>query len=156
MPTPPAPLFDPVAAVAHLRASDARLAAVIDRAGPYAPNRTRAKSLFEALLRAIVYQQLHGKAAETILGRVEAVLKAQGKAQGKKLTPHAATALATDEALRGAGLSRNKLLALRDLHAKCLDGTVPTPREAAALDDEALIARLTQVRGIGRGRSRCS
>ena len=102
-----------------------------------------ARSLFEALLRSIVYQQLHGKAAATIHGRVLALLAGHGGP-----TPEA-TGLATDSALRGAGLSRNKLLAIRDLAAKCQGGTVPTLRDAGKLSDEELIARLTEVRGIG-------
>jgi len=135
--------FDPEEALRHLRAADPSLAALIDRHGPFVLEPSRAKSLFEALLRSIVYQQLHGKAAATILGRVLAQLKARGGAL------HEAIAKCSDEELRQAGLSRNKLLAVRDLHAKCLDGTVPTLREAREIGDEELIARLTQVRGIG-------
>jgi 3-methyladenine DNA glycosylase/8-oxoguanine DNA glycosylase len=95
------------------------------------------------LLQSIVYQQLHAKAAGTILGRVEAVLAAHGGTTPEALlrTP--------GEALRGAGLSRNKLLSVRDLAAKCLDGTVPSAREARRLGDAALLDRLTAVRGIG-------
>jgi len=135
--------FDPAAAVAHLRASDETLAALIDRVGPFAPELKPAASLFEALLRSIVYQQLHGKAAATIHGRVLAVLDQHGGP-----TPEAATR-ATDAALRGAGLSGNKLRAIRDLAARCLDGTVPTLRGAHRLGDDELVARLTEVRGIG-------
>jgi len=137
--------FDPEEALRHLRAGDPLLAALIDRHGPFAMEPTRAKSLFEALLRSIVYQQLHGKAAASILARVLARLKARGRS----LQLHEAIAQCSDEELRQAGLSRNKLLAVRDLHAKCLDGTVPTLREAREIADEELIARLTQVRGIG-------
>jgi 3-methyladenine DNA glycosylase/8-oxoguanine DNA glycosylase len=135
--------FDPAAAVAHLRASDGTLAALIDRVGPFTPELKPAASLFEALLRSIVYQQLHGKAAATIHGRVLAVLDQHGGP-----TPEAATR-ATDAALRGAGLSGNKLRAIRDLAAKCVDGTVPTLRETHRLGDDELVARLTGVRGIG-------
>ena len=135
--------FAPEEALRHLRAADPLLAALIDRHGPFAPEPTRAKSLFEALLRSIVHQQLHGKAAATIHGRVLARLKARGGALPEAL------AQCSDDELREAGLSRNKLLAVRDLHAKCLDGTVPTLREAREIGDEELIARLTQVRGIG-------
>ncbi|HEY8967085.1 MAG TPA: hypothetical protein VIM58_11605 [Candidatus Methylacidiphilales bacterium] len=137
------PLFDPAAAVAHLRAADPKLAAVIDRAGPYAPARGPAKDLFEALLRAIVYQQLNGRAAEAIHGRVLAVMKK------KHARLHDALALCSDDELRAAGLSRGKLAAIRDLHAKTADGTVPSEKEARALGDEALVERLTQIRGIG-------
>ena len=135
--------FDPAAALAHLRASDARLAALIDRIGPFEMELNSADSLFEALLRSIVYQQLHGKAAATIHGRVLTELTRHGGT-----TPEA-LAQATDSALRGAGLSGNKLLAVRDLAAKCREGTVPSLRESRRLRDEDLVARLTEVRGIG-------
>ncbi|MBI2497626.1 MAG: DNA-3-methyladenine glycosylase 2 family protein [Opitutae bacterium] len=135
--------FDPAAAVAHLRANDPTLAALIDRVGPFALELVPAASLFEALLRSIIYQQLHGKAAATIHGRVLAGLARHGGP-----VPAALGGL-SDTALRGAGLSRNKLLAVRDLAAKCLDGTVPSLRAAARLGDDELVARLTEVRGIG-------
>lgn len=135
--------FDAAAALAHLRENDPTLAALIDRIGPFALELKAAKSLFEAMLRSIVYQQLHGKAAATIHARVLAVL-----AQHGGTTPDA-LAKASDASLRGAGLSANKLLAVRDLALKCRQGTVPSLREAHALTDEELVARLTEVRGIG-------
>jgi 3-methyladenine DNA glycosylase/8-oxoguanine DNA glycosylase len=135
--------FDPSAAVAHLRAGDAALAALIDRVGPFALELQPAKSLFEALLRSIVYQQLHGKAAATIHGRVLAGLEKHGG------PVPAALGKMSDTELRAAGLSRNKLLAVRDLAAKCLEGTVPSLAGAAKLADAELVARLTEVRGIG-------
>lgn len=139
----PKPGYDPAAALAHLRAADADLGALIDRIGPFALELTAAGSLFEALLRSIVYQQLHGKAAATIHGRVLAELRKHGGT-----TPEALIQ-ASDPALRGAGLSRNKLLAVRDLAAKCRAGTVPSLKAAARLGDDELVARLTEVRGIG-------
>ena len=135
--------FDPAAALAHLRTGDAELAALIDRIGPFALELSPARSLFEALLRSIIYQQLHAKAAGNIHGRVLAELSRHGGP-----TP-AALARVTDAALRGAGLSRNKLLAVRDLARKCREGTVPSLRAAAKLGDDELVARLTEVRGIG-------
>lgn len=135
--------YEAAAAIAHLRAADPVLGAVIDQVGAYALELHRADSLFAALLRSIVYQQLHGKAAATIHGRVLKVLAAHGGP-----TPEA-LAHASDEELRAAGLSRGKLAAVRDLAAKCRDGTVPTLNEAHALEDDALIVRLTCVRGIG-------
>jgi len=135
--------FDPVEAVAHLRASDAVLGALIDRVGPLALELKSADSLFEAMLRSIVYQQLHAKAAATILGRVHVELARHGGASPEAL------ARTSDAALRGAGLSANKLLAVRDLAAKCLEGMVPSLKEARKLGDDELITRLTTVRGIG-------
>jgi DNA-3-methyladenine glycosylase II len=136
-------LFDPSAAVSHLSSADAELAALIKRVGPYALQMVATTSLFEAMLRSIVYQQLHGKAAASILARVRAELERHGG-----VTAEAATR-ASDELLRAAGLSRNKLLAIRDLAARCLDGTVPTFVEARELGDDELVERLTTVRGIG-------
>ena len=135
--------YDPSAAQAHLRTRDPVLGALMDRAGPFTLQPSPARSLFEALLRSIIYQQLHGKAAATILGRVRTQLAARGG-----ITP-AALSATSDEVLRAAGLSRGKLAALRDLAAKCEAGVVPTLRAAQKLDDEELIARLTEVRGIG-------
>jgi 3-methyladenine DNA glycosylase/8-oxoguanine DNA glycosylase len=140
---PPKLRYKPAAALAHLRASDAALGALIDRLGPFALKLKPADSLFEALLRSIVYQQLHGKAAATIHARVRVELEKHGGP-----TPVALTR-ATDAALRGAGLSGNKLLAVRDLAAKCLEGTVPSLAEAHDLADDELVTRLTAVRGIG-------
>ncbi len=135
--------FDPAAALAHLQASESELAVLIARIGPFALELKAADSLFEALLRSIVYQQLHGKAAATIHGRVLAELAKHGGP-----TPEA-LAKAPDAALRRAGLSRNKLLAVRDLSAKCREGTVPSLKAAAKLGDDELVSRLTEVRGIG-------
>lgn len=140
----PLPLqFDPAAALTHLRAADAALGEIIARVGPFAIEMHLAASLFEAMLRSIVYQQLHGKAAATIHARVLAVLEEHGG-----LGP-AAVFRAPEAELRGAGLSRAKLAAMLDLAAKCRDGVVPTLEAAAGLSDAELEARLTEVRGIG-------
>jgi 3-methyladenine DNA glycosylase/8-oxoguanine DNA glycosylase len=136
------PLFDLAAALAHLRTADPKLAPVIDSARLCDLAPQRLGSLFEVLLRAIVYQQLNGKAAGSILGRVQALFP------GNKPEPRALLAIA-DEPLRAAGLSRNKLASLRDLAAKTVDGIVPTPAVARKLSDAELVARLTEVRGIG-------
>ncbi len=135
--------YEPGHALAHLRAGDERLARAMDRVGPFVLEPRAAKSLFEALMRSIVYQQLHGLAAKSIHSRVLAKLEPHGGA-----TPEAVMKIA-DAELRSAGLSANKLLAIRDLARKCLDGTVPTLREAHRLDDAELVARLTTVRGVG-------
>lgn len=135
--------FDPRAAVAHLRANDAALATLMDRVGEFGLELKAAESLFEALLRSIIYQQLNGKAAAAIHGRVLAVLERYGGT-----TPEAMLE-APEAALRGAGMSQAKLLAGRDLATKCRDGVVPTLRESHKIGDDELIARLTEVRGIG-------
>ena len=101
------------------------------------------QSPFHTLLRSITYQQLSGKAASTILGRVLALFPEAHP------TPEALLELSPVR-LRAAGLSRNKALALKDLAAKTLDGTVPPLRALKRLPDEQVIERLTEVRGVGR------
>ena len=135
--------YDPAQAVAHLRASDELLAKMMDRVGGFALEQRPIKTLFEALMRSIVYQQLHGKAAASILGRVVEQLKPHGG-----VTPDA-LAQVPDAALRGAGLSASKLLAIRDLALRCREGVVPSLKKAHKLDDAELVLRLTVVRGIG-------
>jgi DNA-3-methyladenine glycosylase II len=135
--------FDPAAAVHHLRGADPVLGKLIGRVGPFALELQRTRSLFAAMLRSIVYQQLHARAAASIHARVLGLLEDRGGTTPESL------ARATDEELRAAGLSRNKLLAIRDLAARCLDGTVPTYAVARKLPDEVLVERLTAVRGIG-------
>ncbi len=108
---------------------------------PYKPHR---RSPFEAVSRAIVYQQLSGKAAGTIYARVAALFDA------KVVKDPKAVLARSDDELRGAGLSRNKTAALKDLARKTLDGVVPTRRACDTLDDEDLIDRLVAVRGVGR------
>jgi DNA-3-methyladenine glycosylase II len=99
---------------------------------------------FDALAESIAYQQLSGKAAATIFGRVRALYP-----KGKWLNPE--QLLATpDETLRAAGLSRAKTAALKDLAAKTIDGTVPSGRALLGMTDDEIVARLTTVRGIGR------
>lgn len=137
------PQFDADAALVHLRAADATLAAVIDRVGPFAIEMHPLESLFDSLLRSIIYQQLHAKAAASIHTRVLAVLEKNGG------TSPSAVARANDNDLLGAGLSRAKLAAIRDLATKCSAGIVPTLREAQHLSDDELVTRLTEVRGIG-------
>ena len=136
--------FDPVVAVAHLREADPVLAKLIDTVGPFRMQLRKARSIFVALAEAIVYQQLNGKAAASIFARVCALFPV---AQGL----NAELILRISEAkLRAAGLSTNKLLSIRDLARKTVDGAIPTLAEAHRMDDEELIERLTQVRGIGR------
>jgi O-6-methylguanine DNA methyltransferase len=135
--------IDPAAAVAHLSSSDERLARLVVQVGPPRIRQERTASTFEALAQSIVYQQPAGAAAATIYGRLRAVFP-----QGR-LGPEHMLAL-KDASLRGAGISRPKVLALRDLAQKTLDGTVPPIEKLHGMSDDAIVERLSQVRGIGR------
>jgi len=135
--------FDPGLAVAHLRASDPTLARVIDEVGPFRMQLRPAPSVFAALAEAIVYQQLNGKAASAIFARLSALFP-RGRLTSERLLR------TSEEKLRGAGLSRSKLLSLRDLAQKAEDGGIPTFGEIQSMADEMIIERLSEVRGIGR------
>jgi len=135
------PRYDSDTAITQLRAADPKLAAIIERCGPFDLRLHRSSGLFPSLFSAIIGQQLHGKAAASIRGRVLELT-------GDPVTPDAIINLA-DEPLRSAGLSAAKLRAIRDLAAKTQEGIVPTGRAAARMSDDELIDRLTQVRGIG-------
>ena len=128
----------------HLAATDPRLAALIARSLRYNVKPAQSLRPFDALAESIAYQQLSGKAAATIFGRVRALYPRQKYLDPKKI-------LATpDDSFRAAGLSRSKIAALKDLAAKTIDGTVPSARAIAQMSDEEIIVRLTEVRGIGR------
>ena len=135
--------FEPTIAIEHLRATDALLARVIDAIGPFRLQLIAAPSIFAALSQAIVYQQLTGKAAATIFARFCALFP------GAEPTPEQVLAASEDE-LRGAGLSRSKALSLRDLAGKTVSGEIPSLAEIRGMDDQAIIEHLTKVRGIGR------
>ena len=130
--------------VAHLRRQDPALNRIIDIVGPHRPARLgSAQTPFATLLRSIVYQQLSGKAAGSIHRRVLALFPG-----GR---PSARALLALDDAeLRAAGLSRSKVLSVRDLAAKTASRQLPSRRALDAMDDEAIIEHLTEIRGIGR------
>jgi DNA-3-methyladenine glycosylase II len=133
--------FDPVEAVEHLKASDAKLGALIERAGPFTLKLDALGSPFESLLESILYQQLHGKAAATIHRRVREYFGGDPAPRLLIDTP--------DEVLRAAGVSGNKIKAMKDLAAKTLDGTVPTHAAIGKMTDAEIVERLTAVRGIG-------
>jgi 3-methyladenine DNA glycosylase/8-oxoguanine DNA glycosylase len=135
--------FDPSLALEHLRASDTVLARVIDEIGPFRMQLRPAPSVFAALAEAIAYQQLNGKAAAAIFARVCALFP------GGVLIPDEMLR-AADEQLRAAGLSRTKLLSLRDLAQRAAAGRLPTLAEMNGMPDETIIERLSEVRGIGR------
>jgi DNA-3-methyladenine glycosylase II len=129
------------AAARILAASDPVIAKLLAETGLPRFSRPQ-ESHFATLVRAIVYQQLAGAAASAIHGRLIAALDGE-------VAPEPLTAL-PDDALRAAGLSRNKVASLRDLSAKVLDGTVVlSPRGLARESDDEVIERLTTVRGIG-------
>ena len=128
--------------ILHLKQSDPVLGRVIARVGTCRFQPRRKGTHFDALLRSIVYQQLSGKAASTILDRVLALYGGR--------YPRPAELLETPEtALRSAGLSRQKLAYLRDLAGKVETGEVPLAR-VGRMPDEEVIAHLTRVKGIGR------
>ncbi|MEO8499670.1 MAG: DNA-3-methyladenine glycosylase 2 family protein [Vicinamibacteria bacterium] len=137
------PSYDVAAGVEHLRHSHPRMAALVDQVGPCTIS-VHALPPFEALLESIVYQQLNGRAAETILARVLAIYR-------PKRFPAPPDLLATpDETLRAAGLSRAKTAAVKSLAQHSLEGTIPSRAQALRMDNDELIERLTRVRGVGR------
>ncbi|WP_338144460.1 DNA-3-methyladenine glycosylase family protein [Neoroseomonas marina] len=129
-------------ALRHLR-RDPVLKGVIRQVGPFTMKPAR-RQPYEALVRAIAHQQVHGRAAEAILGRFLDCCACEG-------FPSPETVLAlTPEAMRACGLSANKVLAIRDIAEKAAAGTVPTRAVARRLTDDELIERLVPLRGVGR------
>ena len=136
--------FDLEEATAHLAKRDRALGKWMKRIGPLEMDGWRKPfDTVDALSRSILYQQLSGKAAATIVSRVEAA------AASRKLVPEALARL-DDPALRACGVSGNKVLALRDLCRRAEAGEVPAARALPKLDDAMLVEQLTAVRGIGR------
>ena len=130
--------------LAHLSRADAVLGGLIRAVGPSRLARDADCHPFQTLAQAIAHQQLNGTAANTILRRL-----ADSCGAGAFPTPEQVLA-ASAESLRAAGFSFAKVAALRDLAEKTLAAVVPDAATLLELDDEAIIARLTQVRGIGR------
>src|SRR5271165_6517538 len=148
--------LDHTAACQHLSRVDRKLARIIAKSGPCRLQQETTQSIFEALLESIIYQQLNGRVAATITERVKALfpenshhIRTRRGLVAAFPSPEQILA-ATEELLRSAGLSRAKMLAIRDLAAKTLDGTVPTVKQAHRMSDEDLIERLDSVRGVGR------
>jgi DNA-3-methyladenine glycosylase II len=127
-----------------LSSTDPALGRVIARVGKAELEPTPGFDPFNALVRSICHQQLHGRAAETIHGRVRTRFGDGEQADVNKLFR------ARMDTMRACGLSTAKALAIKDLAAKCLDGTVPDGATLHELDDDAIVERVTQVRGIGR------
>jgi len=135
--------FDGDAALRALSDADPLLAKHIAKTGPLGLQLEETEGTFAALAESIVYQQLSGRAAATIFGRVRALYPG-GQLDPKKV-------LATEDVpLRGAGLSAAKLASLKDLASRAVAGEIPTLLELERMDDEAIVEKLTAVRGIGR------
>lgn len=137
--------FDPRVAVRRLRRADPDLGRVIDDSGPFDLELQRAPTLLHSLAEAITYQQLTAKAASTIFARVQVYLP-----DAPELDAAERVLSTSDEELRAAGLSNAKLRAIRDLAQRVADGRLPTLPELTSMPDDDVIARLVEVRGIGR------
>ena len=135
------PRYDAELALRHLSTADLKLGSLIQQLGPFDLKIHRTGDVYASLIRSIIYQQLHGKAAAKIHARVLALT-------GARPTPTSVAKVA-DEALRTAGLSGAKLAAIRDLTIKSAANTVPSIAQARRLSDDDLIERLTSIRGIG-------
>jgi DNA-3-methyladenine glycosylase II len=136
--------YNPELACRHLSEADPRLGELILRAGPFSMRPEPTQSLFAAVLESIVYQQLSGKAAATILSRVVAIYRPRRFPRPQDILDTPA------DRLRLAGLSAAKAAAVRDLAARTLDGTVPPMGRVRRMSDEEIVERLTTVRGVGR------
>lgn len=132
----------------HFAAVDPVMAALVEAAGPYRLRVEPCASPFRHLAEAIIGQQISGAAARAITTRVVALVENREHRDG--FPPPDAVLALPDAALRGAGLSASKVLALRDLATKTQAGEVPPSQVLHDLDDETIIEQLTAVRGIGR------
>nr|WP_263415589.1 DNA-3-methyladenine glycosylase 2 family protein [Terriglobus albidus] len=142
------PPYDAARAIAELSAADPKLGRLIERWGPFTMRLPASQSPFEALAESIIYQQVHANAARAIHSRmIESFHHVCGI--GNHPSPEHILDCPNDQ-LRKAGLSHNKTLALRDLAAKTIDGTVPTLAKIKKMPDEEIIEHLIQVRGIGK------
>src|SRR4051812_43937777 len=131
------------AAIQHLSSADKVLATLIARVGQCRLTPDAKRSPFQALVEAVAYQQLTGKAAKTILGRVKALFP------GRRF-PSAEDLLATpDDKLRTAGLSRAKVAAVKDIARKHVEGIVPSSRSIKRMSDAEILERLVTIRGVG-------
>jgi len=141
--TSPVLPFDLAEATKQLAERDECLKRLIEETLPFQIKFEDGQSPYEALLESIAYQSISGKAAATIFGRIKAL-----SAAGRAPTPQEMLKL-RKPVLRKAGLSGAKILAMKDLAQKTIDGTVPTLEQAEKLSDEELVERLVSVRGIG-------
>ncbi|AJA12852.1 DNA-3-methyladenine glycosylase [compost metagenome] len=131
-------------AAQHLAALDPDWSRHIAAIGPCLHQATPGREPYEALVRAIAYQQLHARAAEAILGRLLALFPADDFPQPEQLLA------VTPETLRACGFSASKLVTVQGIAQATLEGLVPTREQALTMADEALIERLVALRGVGR------
>jgi len=134
--------FDHIEAHEALSRIDERLATLIEKVGAFQFKLDECDSVYESLLEAIAYQSISGKAAATIFARIKA-LGSNGCPSPQELVR------VRTQTLRKAGLSHAKILAVKDLARKTIEGIVPTLAEAEKMSDEELVTRLISVRGIG-------
>jgi DNA-3-methyladenine glycosylase II len=131
-------------ALKHLAANDPVMRRLIRDFGPCGLVPETRRSPFQSLVQAVAHQQLNGTAANAILARFKKLFP------GRRFPRPEDLASVSDDDLRGAGFSRAKILAIRDIAAKTLDGVVPASRQMVKLSDDEIIGRLTEVRGVGR------
>ncbi len=132
-------------ATAYLAQKDPALGRIIKKTGVIRLGPDRTRSIFEALIRAIAHQQLHGRAAQQILARFLALFP-----KGKKFPKPALVLRMPAKKLRRVGFSRAKVKAIRDIAAKASQGRIPTKKETTQMSDEEVIAALLPLRGVGR------
>jgi DNA-3-methyladenine glycosylase II len=131
-------------ATTHLAACDPAWFALISKVGPCRMEQKSEREPYQALVRSVAYQQIHGRAAAAILGRFIALFPNQD-------FPDPAAVLKVDDAtMRACGFSASKTATIREIAQKTLDGVVPSRAEAEKLSDDELISRLTSLRGVGR------
>jgi DNA-3-methyladenine glycosylase II len=132
------------AALKNLAARDPVMRRLIREFGTYGLVPETRRPPFQSLVQAVAHQQLNGTAANTILGRFKKLFPNRRFPRPEDL------ALVTDAQVRACGFSFAKIAAIRDIAAKTLAGVVPASRQIAKLSDDEIIARLTEVRGVGR------
>ena len=135
--------YDPRLALEHFKQKDPVLAALTEQVGPFGLEFNAELTPFEDLVGSIVYQQLSGRAAASILKRVLSLYGDEFPLPEDLLTT-------ADDELRGCGLSRSKIRAVKDLASKTSQGLLPEPKAIAAMDNRAIIDAFTEVRGIGQ------
>ncbi len=128
----------------HLSKVCKRFARVIPKHEPYPTTFEKKKDPYRALVRSVVYQQLSGKAAGTIHGRMIALFPDKDHPDPEDLSA------ASPELLRTAGLSRQKIAAIQDVSQKRIDGVIPEARKLSRMGNDEIIERLTAARGVGR------